>query len=150
MSNLTTSSSKESGENKRKHLELTQGVVNRLAANSFSIKGWAATLVAAIFGLAVASSNKNPNIFWVAFVPVFPLWILDGYFLWQERLYRGLYGEVRKKDENEIDYDMNTKRFEGGANTFFNSFFSITLLIFYFSLILTICTVVYFLPGTEK
>ena len=30
---------------KLKHLELIQGVVNRLAADSFRIKGWAVVLV---------------------------------------------------------------------------------------------------------
>ena len=35
------------GENKRFHLEMIQGVVNRLAQNSFHIKGWSVVLVAA-------------------------------------------------------------------------------------------------------
>ncbi|SHA19705.1 hypothetical protein BTHERMOSOX_1623 [Bathymodiolus thermophilus thioautotrophic gill symbiont] len=29
-----------------KHLEITQGVVNRLAGNSFSIKGWSMAILA--------------------------------------------------------------------------------------------------------
>ncbi len=135
------------GENKRKHLELIQGVVNRLAGNSFAIKGWTAALVAAIFGLAVASSNRNPSLFNIAFIPVLPLWILDAYFLWQERLYRVLYGHIREKNEEEIDYDMNATPFEGGRNTMFNSFISFTLVIFYFSLISTVVVVILTLPG---
>ena len=35
-------------ENKLKHLELVQGVVNRMSNNSFLLKGWAVTLVAGI------------------------------------------------------------------------------------------------------
>ena len=38
-------------ENYRKHLEIIQGVINRMASNSFSLKGWAVTLVVGIFTL---------------------------------------------------------------------------------------------------
>lgn len=31
-----------------KHLALVQGVINRLAGNSFSLKGWSVTLVSAL------------------------------------------------------------------------------------------------------
>lgn len=31
-------------DNKLKHLELIQGVINRMASNSFKLKGWAVTL----------------------------------------------------------------------------------------------------------
>lgn len=149
MSNLLTPSV-ITGENKRKHLELIQGVINRLASNSFAIKGWAATLVAAIFGLAVVSSNKSPSIILVAFIPILPLWILDAYFLWQERLYRALYGAVRKKDEKDIDYDMNATVFEGGDNTLWNAFRSFTLAVFYMSLMLIVLIVITFLPTLGK
>ena len=36
-------------DNKHKHLELVQGVVNRMASNLFMLKGWAVTLVAGHF-----------------------------------------------------------------------------------------------------
>ena len=35
-----------------KHLELIQGVVDRLANNSFAFKAWAIVLVAAVFAFA--------------------------------------------------------------------------------------------------
>ena len=139
-----------SGENKRKHLELIQGVINRLASNSFTIKGWAVTLVTAVFGLVIASSNKNLDIFWIAFVPVLPFWILDSYFLWQERLYRALYSKVSKKDEAEIDFDMNAAILGSKTNTFLSSFASLTLVLFYLSLILIIVLVVNLIPIAVK
>ncbi len=145
MSTLATS-----GENKRKHLELLQSVINRLASNSFMIKGWAVTLVAAVFGLAIASSNKNLNIFGIALIPVLPFWILDSYFLWQERLYRGLYIKVSKKDETEIDFDMNATIFKGGTNTFLSSLVSFTLSVFYLSLIIIVILVVALFPSVAK
>ena len=39
-------------ENKIKHLEIIQGIINRMAGNSFALKGWAVTLIAGIFALA--------------------------------------------------------------------------------------------------
>ena len=38
-------------EAKLKHLEFIQGVVNRLAADSFRMKGWSVALAAALFVL---------------------------------------------------------------------------------------------------
>ena len=55
-------------ENKIRHLELIQGVVNRLSSNSFMLKGWAVTLVAGIFVLAGKDTEKL--YFLVAYVPV--------------------------------------------------------------------------------
>jgi len=34
-------------EDQRKHLELIQGVITRMAGNSFLIRGWSVTLVSA-------------------------------------------------------------------------------------------------------
>ena len=45
-------------EKKLKHLELTQGVLNRLANNSALLKGWSVTLVAALLALSVATEQK--------------------------------------------------------------------------------------------
>ncbi|WP_133511624.1 hypothetical protein [Candidatus Thiosymbion oneisti] len=62
-----------------KHLDLLQGVINRMAGNSFLLKGWNVTLVAAL--LAVAADELEPLQVSVALLPVLALWGLDGYFL---------------------------------------------------------------------
>jgi hypothetical protein len=82
-----------------KHLEFVQGVINRLAGNSFSIKGWSVTLVAALF--ALAAKDANPLYAVVAALPAFCFWGLDAYYLRQERLFRGLYDVIRKQPEVE-------------------------------------------------
>ena len=53
----------EHGSNKHKHLEMIQGVINRLASNSFSIKQWTVMLVSALLVL-VAREGSVPV--WVA------------------------------------------------------------------------------------
>lgn len=48
-----------SDESRMKHLEFIQGVVNRLAQNSFSLKGWSITLVSALFLLSAKESDSK-------------------------------------------------------------------------------------------
>lgn len=45
-------------EKKLKHLEMIQAVINRMANNSFMLKGWTVTLVAGIFALASKDADK--------------------------------------------------------------------------------------------
>ena len=121
-------------ENKLKHLEMIQGIINRMASNSFALKGWAVTLVAGIF--ALASKDTDKIYFLIAYVPIVVFWFLDSYYLLQERLFRSLYGKVRQLPENEIDFDMNTKRdeFKSEKNTFIACLFSVTEAGFYIPL----------------
>ncbi len=92
-------------EKKLKHLELIQNIINRMASNSFLIKGWCVTLVSAVFVLA--AKDANTTFIAVAFFPVLIFWILNAYFLRQERLFRKLYDKVRVTDEDAIDFSMN-------------------------------------------
>ena len=92
-------------ENKIKHLEMIQGVINRMAKNSFMLKGWAVTLAACIF--ALASKDTDKMYFLISYLPVIVFWFLDSYYLLQERLYRDLYNDVRKKSNSEIDFSLN-------------------------------------------
>jgi hypothetical protein len=123
-------------ENKYKHLEMIQGVINRMAANSFSLKGWTVTLVSGIFVLA--SKDTNKLYFLAAYIPIFIFWGLDSYYLLQERLYRTLFGKVRQLDDGSINYDMNANlpEFKTGRNTFWSCFVSATEMWFYLPLAL--------------
>ncbi|MGX1673584.1 hypothetical protein [Streptomyces sp. NPDC055400] len=77
-----------------RHLELIQAVVARLGNNSFLIKGWALTLMGAL--LAFAAGNGSRTVAATGFVPIVAFWLLDGYFLYKERLFRRLYDKVRR------------------------------------------------------
>jgi len=120
-------------ENKQKHLEFIQTVINRMAGNCFLLKGWAITLVAALF--ALSAKDTNYNYFLIAYFPVIIFWILNGYFLSQERLFRDLYDYVRKLDEAKIDFSMDTNNFKTYKNGWLFSIFSKTLSIFYLTLV---------------
>ena len=131
-------------ENKRQHLEMIQGIISRMAGNLFFLKGWAITLIAALFALAAKDANLKYII--VAYFPVLIFWILDGYFLSQERLFRDLYDDVRKRDEKDIDFSMDTRKYKvNERNGWLRSMFSPTLLWFYVSLIVVMFMVMYFI-----
>ena len=129
-------------ENKQKHLEFIQAVINRMAGNSFLLKGWAITLVAALF--ALSAKNTNQSYIFIAYFSVIIFWILDGYFLSQERLFHDLYNHVRKLDEKEIDFSMDTSEYKKEKkNSWLYSIFSVTLRFFYISLVVVMLLVLY-------
>ncbi len=119
-------------EKKMKHLDFLQLIITRMNANSFLLKGWAVTLVVALFALNI--SKTSINFIKISFLPILLFWVLDGYFLYQERLFRSVYDEVRLKKEEEIDFSM--KRDSCPCN-YLASVFSKTLLLFYGALVLT-------------
>ena len=98
-------------DNRIKHLEMIQGIITRLANNSFAYKGWAITLVAAVF--ALSAKNASPYFLVVALIPTLAFWGLDSYYLRQERLFRELYDDVRKTTDEKAEdpFSMNTKPF---------------------------------------
>lgn len=116
-------------EKKLKHLDLIQGVITRMAGNSFYLKGWCVTVVAAILGLA--SKDSNEKFLAVVYYPIIMFWIIDGYFLFQEKLYRRLFNDVRRIEEENIDFSMDTQAYKGKNTSWLKAMFSHTLLIFY-------------------
>ena len=131
-------------DKKFKHMDLVQNVVNRMAQNSFFLKGWSVTLVAGLLALSSAI-EEGMVLVSICFLPVIVFWILDGYFLWQERLFREFYDSVRNKQEAEIDFSMDVTPHLGGRNTWFRSVFSKTLSIFYLTLVLVLIGVIIYL-----
>lgn len=70
------------------------------------LKGWNVVMVSAIFALTV--NNPKAQLVFLAYLPAFVFWLLDGYFLRQERLFRKLYDKVRETDKDTIDFSMDT------------------------------------------
>lgn len=129
-----------------REINLIQDIIKRMANNSFLVKGWSVTLVVVTMLLKGTSSHIL-----IAFIPVIAFWILDAYYLRQERMYRELYKWViaNRLNSSEHIYDMNARRFESDVDSIVATMFSITLLCFYgpILLILTLyMVVVYILP----
>jgi len=125
-----------------KELEIIQEIINRMANNSFIIKGWTITLVVVTLLL---KGNKYHT--FIAFIPILVFWFLDAYFLRLERLYRRLYNWVKDNRLKTKDFlfDLNYKRFEKEEQSILRIMFSITLGLFYGSIFgLTLIYVIFF------
>jgi predicted membrane-bound mannosyltransferase len=113
-------------------MQLIQAVIARLADNSFKVKGW---LIAVFTGvLALAINQKQSELVYAALFPLLVFWLLDSYFLWQERNYRSLFNKVRKTEEKAIDFNMILTQEIFETNTIWGVVFSPMILIFYFGL----------------
>jgi len=137
---------KVSMEAKLKHLEFIQNVITRMNSNSFSIKKWTITLVSAIL---VAAYNKNFNsmVLFISVPIIILFWWLDSFFLYQERLFRALYEEVALKEEEEINFTMDTQKFDYKNDSFLisnsiKSTFSSNTLKFLYGTILIIMIII--------
>ena len=126
---------------KIKHLEFLQNVISRMNSNSFLIKGWTITLVSALFALAAKDANVNYVLVSYIAIPVF--WVLDGFYISQERQYRDLYKEVAAKPETNIDFSMDASGYCKGDRTWLSGIFSKTLIPFYGISIATTLTVMF-------
>ncbi len=130
-------------ENKRKHLEFIQAIISRMAGNLFFLRGWTITLISALLALFIKGSGSS-NVIYFLIVLTLVFWILDGYFLSQERLFRDLYNYVRKLKEEDVDFSMDISEYKKlKKNTLIYAMFSITLLIFYLPLIGVALFIVY-------
>lgn len=67
------------------HINMLQGIINRMANNSANCKTWTVTIVAAMLVLLVDENFNIPNA-WVCFVPIALFYLIDCYYLGLERL----------------------------------------------------------------
>ncbi|MGE0083004.1 MAG: hypothetical protein AB7S75_01145 [Desulfococcaceae bacterium] len=117
-----------------KHLGMIQTIVERMARNSFMLKGWSLTVVAAL--LALSASAKNSTIIFISYLPAIAFWVLDAYFLSQERYFRRLYDRAREplvnpETEPVECFAMNAPQYAKPGDDWFSVMRSPTLFIFY-------------------
>lgn len=95
-------------ENKRFHLQLIENVIERMAKNSFIIKGWTLTALGGLATLFIANQDKKWSYDLLILILICTLifWWHDAYYLKLERQYRALYKIVSEKDPAEIDFSM--------------------------------------------
>lgn len=121
-------------EKKIKHMEMIEAIIERMAKNSFQLKGWSMTLIALVG--AISSQGSDKRFILLAFIPILGFWILDSFYLQQERKYKQLYKNVIEKTENEIDFNLYSSMVIGTEKEmkrlcFCKCLFSITEVCFY-------------------
>ena len=93
------------------HLKLIQAIITRLSNYGYGLKGWGATLSAAV--LALAAGQQAPAIAVLAGIPVVVLWGLDAWFLCEERRFRALYDWVRQQPaDTDLQFNLSPAQVE--------------------------------------
>lgn len=98
-----------------KELDLIQGCINRMAQNSFMIKGWLIAIYTVVLAL-VPETVAVPWLLGLVMVTVtFMLWYLDAFFLQAEKNYRNIYSwvlEARPAENRALLYELNVCKFQ--------------------------------------
>lgn len=98
-----------------KELDLIQNVIQRMANNSFMIKGWSITLFVGLISFFKLSKLSDIILGICLLLIVFSFYYLDAFFLWTERKYRDLYKDVIQKRQNQDFtnlYSLSTQPYE--------------------------------------
>jgi len=133
-------------DDKKKHLEFLQLALNRMASNSFILKGWNITLIVGLFALSL--KDLSSSYLYLAILPALAFWGLDAYYLRQERLFRALYNSVRKTKRKDIDpYSFDTKSVSENVKNWFCTMFSPTVILLHGSVILFITIFIIIMKG---
>ena len=120
------------------YLNLIQGNVARMAGNSALMKGFAATMMAAMLGMCISDSVKWYYIA-IMIIPLLAFIRLDVYYLQLEKRYRNLYALVAAKDVDWSHFSLDLKHPELKAHQakikansgFFRTLFSVSVIQFY-------------------
>jgi len=124
-----------------KHLEFVQNVINRMGTNSFISKGWSVTLVTGIIGLSLTTTT--PKFVYLAFIPALAFWGLDAYYIRQERLFRRLYEGIIKDGSKVEPFSLDTTLVRKGISGWFRTLFTPNLLLLHLMIILVILGIIY-------
>jgi hypothetical protein len=130
-----------------KYLEFIQANIARMGQNSFHMKGWAITLIAALLALFVSSSTEstsgNSLYIYIAIMTTFVFWLLDSFYLQQERKFRGIYIDAANlsNERSRIElrpFEMPLEKYKGGKYSFVYALFSKTICPLYVAIIATL------------
>ncbi|MGW8000871.1 hypothetical protein ACWEYI_09900 [Staphylococcus xylosus] len=125
-------------EDKIKHLEMIQSVINRIANHKPQYKGWYITLIIAINVLSTSKIIKEQIC--LIFIITLCFWIITSYYLYLERLYIKLYEDVRQSVKN--DFDMNISDYKT-FREFVRGFISLSHLIYYIVMVLLVSYLIF-------
>lgn len=130
-------------DDKRKHLELIQGVVNRMASNSFLFKGWSITIIAGIS--AFATKESNTTLMLVPIVSTLLFWSVDAYYLMLERAFRNLYNKTTALKPEQINYLLTPDKKDMTFGCWIKTVFSRPVLILFYGIVLIMLILLVFM-----
>ncbi|ACD24254.1 hypothetical protein FDE76_16225 [Clostridium botulinum] len=117
-----------------KEIDLIESCITRMAQNSFLIKGWYITLLAAVIALFQKSENVTITVSIISIISV-SFWGLNAFFLYTERKYRDFYEYVivlRQQGNDKKLYSLKLTNYTLQYKSYWKSFFGKTICLFYF------------------
>lgn len=139
---MATQKKVEFSSDQLKHLDFIQGAINRMASNSFQMKGWMVTIVSALLGIYANNHNWLYPLF--GLFPTIIFGALDAYYLQQERIFRGLYNDVAgiTTPSREIKpFEMPLNLYKGGKYSFENVIWSVSIWPLYLPVIIILLVI---------
>ncbi|WP_414580739.1 hypothetical protein [Scytonema sp. PCC 10023] len=95
-----------------KQSEMLQAIINRMASNSLAVKQLGLSIWTALMGFGF--TNKNPSLFLLAIISLTIVGLLDMYYLYLERRFRGNFNRLTELlcgfDDSALD---NMQRLKG-------------------------------------
>ena len=126
-------------EEKRQHLEFIQNNISRMNQSSFQIKGMAVTIVTAVIAAYVAVPVREDmcsTVFlFVGVIPTLIFWILDSYYLQQEKKFRGIYEDVIS-GKKVGEYKMPLDKYKRGKYSLYRCMWTVSEWTIYFVIII--------------
>ncbi|AHY14035.1 MULTISPECIES: hypothetical protein [Citrobacter] len=126
-------------------LGFLQSIISRMASNSFYIKGWDLTIFIGVIALKKDVTHYGNAIFWALIVTSISFFLLDAYYLQQERIFRKVYNILSEKkfdDEGVNFFRVNPTQYKELESfetlKYTDSLFSRTILSFHIPLFVII------------
>jgi hypothetical protein len=132
-------------EDKRKHLDYLQATIARINSNSFQIKSMVIVIISAMFALFAATPKVVSLL--LSIFPLIVFWLLDAYYLQQERKFRAMYEDaagITNRYAIKV-YEMPVEKYNDKNCHYWTVFFSMTMLLFYLPLFLIVLGIVFML-----
>jgi hypothetical protein len=123
------------------YLNILQGIISRMATNSSSCKTWCISLVSAI--LVVIADKNKPDYAWIALIPIILFFLLDAYYLGQERSFRAIYNDfIEKLQAGRVQtkdlFVLKPLRGSSVVTSIYKATFSFAIYPFYLTLLATV------------
>lgn len=104
-------------ESVRHYISLLQENITRMASNCTSCKTWLITIVSALCALQLAN-DAFKGYLWIALIPTILFFVLDAYYLGQEKRFRDIEASFVERIKSGVDVmpELYTFR-QGGEQT---------------------------------
>lgn len=128
------------------HLQMIQGVITRMASNSFSLKTVSVTLTAAVIAYYGALSGAKWTVAAGGGAAIAIFWLLDAMYLRLERQFRKLY-DAACEDKVTKPFSMNFVPFAGDVPSVLRIALSWSVVWLYLVQMLLLATLVWVRPA---